>query len=264
MRIVIFGLRLGLGIGVSRHRGEAAVLGGRIGSVLLCFPHISPCHITLLLAVSCRPSTVGAMTFADPQSSSGLESEAFRQAVALTSKDNNAVSATALRREPEPSGNASLRADPWKALTRAEIEAFNAMPRDQVRRVREAAGDAAWQRYAERPFPGGPLSPGLTSREAAELSGKLERGWQALWDTKPGAGEWDTPEAGAHAGAMREIEATLDDVEAETIVAGLREPLETIAEFRQRTAREAGRVADAAAFSGLREPSPEAGFEMDV
>lgn len=146
MRIVIFGLRLGLGIGVSRHRGESAALGGRIGSVLRCFPYISPCHITLLLAVSCRPSTVGAMTFADPQSSSGRESEAVRQAMALTSKDNNAVSATAVRREPEPSGNASLRADPWKALARAEIEAFNAMSRDQVRRVREAAGDAAWQR----------------------------------------------------------------------------------------------------------------------
>jgi hypothetical protein len=137
------------------------------------------------------------MTFADPQSSSGRESEAFRQAMALTSKDKNAVSATALRREPEPSANASLRADPWKALTRAEIEAINAIPRDQVRRVHEAAGDAAWQqRYAERPFPGGPLTAGLTSREAAELSGKLARGWQALWDTKPGAEEWDTPEAG--------------------------------------------------------------------
>ena len=204
------------------------------------------------------------MTFADPQSSSGRESEAFRQAVALTSKDNNAVSATALRREPEPSGNASLRADPWKALTRAEIEAFNAMSRDQVRRVREAAGDAAWRRYGERPFPGGPVTAGLTSREAAELSGKLARGWQALWDTKPDAGEWDTAEAGAHAGAMREIEDTLADVEAETIVAGFREPLETIDEFRKRTEREPGRVADAAAFRGLREPSPEAGFEMDM
>ena len=184
--------------------------------------------------------------------------------MALTSKDNNAVSATALRREPEPSGNASLRADPWKALARAEVEAFNAMSGDQVRRVREAAGDAAWQRYAERPFPGGPLTAGLTSREAAELSGKLARGWHALWDTKPDAEEWDTPEAGAHAGAMWEIEDTLDDVEAETIVAGLREPLETIDEFRKRTAREPDRVADAAAFSGLREPSPEADFEMDM
>jgi hypothetical protein len=210
------------------------------------------------------------MTFADPQSSSGRESEAFRQAMALTSKDDNAVSATALPpgappgREPERSGNASLRADLWKALTRAEVEAFNAMSRDRVRRVREAAEDAAWRRYAERPFPGGPLTAGLTSREAAELSGKLARGWQALWDTKPDAEEWYTPEADAHVGAMWEIEDTLDDVEAETIVAGLREPLETIDEFRKRTEPEPGRVADAAAFSGPREPSPEADFEMDM
>ena len=183
MRIVIFGLRLGLGLGiaVSRHRGETAVLGGRTGSVLLCFPYISPCHITLLLAVSCRPSTVGAMTFADPQSSSGREPEA-------------------LRREPEPSGDASVRAGPWKALTPAETEAFNARSRDRVRRVREAADDAAWRHYAERPFPGGPLTADLTSREAAELSGKLARGWQALWDTKPDPEEWYTPEADAHAG----------------------------------------------------------------
>jgi hypothetical protein len=93
------------------------------------------------------------------------------------------------------------------------------------------------------------------------LSGKLARGWQALWDTKPDAGEWDTPEAGDDAGAMREIEDTLDDVEAETIVAGLREPLATIDEFRKPTAREPGRVAE---FSGLREPSPQADFEMDM
>ena len=185
------------------------------------------------------------MTFADPQSSSGRESEAHR-------------------REPEPSGDASLRADPRKALTRAETEAFNATSRDQVRRVREAAGDAAWRRYAERPFPGGPLTAGLTSREAAELSGKLASGWQALWDTQPDPEEWHTPEAGAHAGAMWEIEDTLDDVEAETIVAGLREPLETSDEFRKRTEREPGPVADAAAFSGLGEPSPETDFEMDM
>ncbi len=88
--------------------------------------------------------------------------------------------------------------------------------------AREAAGDAARQRCEQRPFPGGPLTAGLTSREAAELSGKLARGWQALWDTKPDAGEWDTPEADAHAGAMWEIKDTLDDVEAETVVSGLR------------------------------------------
>jgi hypothetical protein len=138
------------------------------------------------------------------------------------------------------------------------------MSRGRVRRVREAAGDAAWRRYAERPFPGGPLTAGLTSREAAELSGKLARGWQALWDTKPDPEEWYTPEADAHVGAMWELEDTLEDVEAETIVAGLREPLETIDEFRKRTAREPGPVADAAAFSGPREPSPETDFEMDM
>jgi hypothetical protein len=63
---------------------------------------------------------------------------------------------------------------------------------------------------------------------------------------------------------MWELEDTLDDVEAETIVAGLREPLETIDEFRRRTAREPRRAADAAASSGPREPSPEADSEMDM
>jgi hypothetical protein len=185
------------------------------------------------------------MTFADPQSSSGRDSEA-------------------LRRESEPSGSASLRAGPWKALTPAETEAFNARSRGRARRVREAADDAAWRHSTERPVPGGPLTADLTSREAAELSGKLARGWQALWDTKPDPGEWDTPEADAHAGAMWELEDTLEDVEAETIVAGLREPLETIDEFRKRTAREPGPVADAAAFTGPREASPETDFEMDM
>jgi hypothetical protein len=138
------------------------------------------------------------------------------------------------------------------------------MSRGRVRRVREAAGDAAWRHYADRPFPGGPLTASLTSREAAELSGKLARGWQALWDTKPDPEEWYTAEADAHVGAMWEIEDTLEDVESETIVAGLREPLETIDEFRKRTAREPGRAPDATAFSGPREPSPETGFEMDM
>jgi hypothetical protein len=96
------------------------------------------------------------------------------------------------------------------------------------------------------------------------LCGKLARGWQALWDAKPGVEEWDTPEAGAHAGAMWEIEDTLEDVEAETIVSGLRDPLETIDEFRQRAEREPDQVADAAAFSSLREPQSEADFEMEM
>jgi hypothetical protein len=167
-------------------------------------------------------------------------------------------------REPEPSGNARPAADPWKALTRAEIEAFNARSRDQARRVREAAVEAARQRCAQRPFPGGPLTAGLTSREAAELSDKLARGWQALWDTKPGAEQWDTPQASAHAAAMQEIEDTIDDLEAKTITTGLREPLETTDEFRKRTSREPGPAAGAATFSGLREPPPEADFEMEM
>jgi hypothetical protein len=149
-------------------------------------------------------------------------------------------------------------------VARAEIEAFSARSRDRVWQVREAAGDAARQRCAERPFPGGPLTAGLTSREAAELCGKLAHGWQALWDTKPGVEEWDTPQAGAHAEAMWEIEDTLEDVEAETIVSGLRDPLETIDEFRQRAEQEPDQVPGAAAFSGLREPQPEADFEMEM
>jgi hypothetical protein len=96
------------------------------------------------------------------------------------------------------------------------------------------------------------------------LCGKLAHGWQTLWDTKPGVEEWDTPQAGAHAEAMWEIEDTLEDVEAETIVSGLRDPLETIDEFRQRAEREPDQVPGAAAFSGLREPQPEADFEMET
>jgi hypothetical protein len=81
---------------------------------------------------------------------------------------------------------------------------------------------------------------------------------------RPGIEEWMTPEADAHAGAMWELEDTINDLEAETIVSGLRGPLETLDEFTQRAARERGRAADTAVFSGLPEPQPAADFEMEI
>jgi hypothetical protein len=81
---------------------------------------------------------------------------------------------------------------------------------------------------------------------------------------RPGIEEWMTPEADAHAGTMWELEDTIHDVEAETIVSGLRGPLETLDEFRQRAAREPRPVADAAVCGGLPEPQPMVDFEMEI
>ena len=132
------------------------------------------------------------------------------------------------------------------------------------RLTRDEVMEAARQRCAERPFPGGPLTAGLTSGEAAELSGRLARAWETMWAMRPGVEEWMTPEADAHAGAMWELEDTVHDVEAETIVSGLRGPLETLDGFRQRAGRGPGRAADAGGFSGLPEPQPTADFEMEI
>jgi hypothetical protein len=92
--------------------------------------------------------------------------------------------------------------------------------------------NAIQQRCAVRPFPGGPLTAGLTSGEGAELSGRLARAWETMWAMRPGVEDWTTLEADAHAGTIWELEDTIDDVEAETIVSELREPLETLDQFR--------------------------------
>ena len=66
----------------------------------------------------------------------------------------------------------------------------------------------------------------------------LARGHEALWDTRPGPGQWSTPAADSHAEAMWELEDTAADVEAEAVISGLRQPLETSGEFRSRVGRE--------------------------
>jgi hypothetical protein len=96
MRIVIFTLRPGWAPPCCATKANRQSCAEEPCHCFSFSPYISPCHITLILAASCCLPIVGAMTFADPESPSGRESEAARQVTAPASKDNNALSAAAL------------------------------------------------------------------------------------------------------------------------------------------------------------------------
>jgi hypothetical protein len=123
--------------------------------------------------------------------------------------------------------------DPW-----AGPEATTDPPALLEREYGEAQ-EWARQRYASHVEPAGPLTAGLTSREAAELSARLADGLDALWDTRPGIEEWQTAEADSYAGTLSELRGTVADVEAEAIVSGSRKPWESIDRFRQRVTDDA-------------------------
>jgi hypothetical protein len=126
--------------------------------------------------------------------------------------------------------------------------------------------DEAYQRFQQHPFPGGPLTAHLTSREAAKLSGKLYSAHRAA---QKAAQEADRRSAQDQPfwEMQTEIWGLCSDAQAETIVSGVRQPGETSKEFTRRAWREpdkmsefdrTGRVPQANPELGLWDAEPEA------
>ena len=149
---------------------------------------------------------------------------------------------TSLDPVPEPSDSSvddlGLTYDDWHDLGMAykfgtmepaegtvEAEAFARMA-DYIRRDFDRArvgrlADDAYQRTHQQPFPGGPLTAGLTSREAVELSDRLSR-----WYVKAHrAGDVSDVQSPAREMA-HELFELCRDVNAEVVVSGARGPLE--------------------------------------
>jgi hypothetical protein len=91
---------------------------------------------------------------------------------------------------------------------------------DRVRAGRLA--DDAYQRTHERPFPGGPLTAGMTSREAIELCDGLARCYVKA-DRAADVHDFRSPAREM----AREFFELYGDVGAEVVVSGIRGPLES-------------------------------------
>jgi hypothetical protein len=63
--------------------------------------------------------------------------------------------------------------------------------------------------------------------------------------------DWQSPRHSSYQDMGREIQNTAADVMAETIIAGLREPGETLGEFRDHAWREPARLPDTSRFRQL-------------
>jgi hypothetical protein len=136
----------------------------------------------------------------------------------------------------------------------AAFRYLDACAREDIdRKWRAEELDQAYARYVSRPFPGGPLTACLTSREAAELAAALRRGEQAASLAQRDL-NWRSALHASRAHMADEIEGLASDVTAETIISGLRPPGESLQEFRDRCWRESARVPDTSCFAELLEP----------
>jgi hypothetical protein len=111
-----------------------------------------------------------------------------------------------------------------------EAEAFARITeyilRDLDRARAARAADDAYERTRKQPFPGGPLTAGLTSREAVELCDRLSR-WYVKADRAVDVRDVRSPAREmAH-----EFFELYRDVDAEVVVSGTRGPLESEAAF---------------------------------
>lgn len=120
----------------------------------------------------------------------------------------------------------------------------------------------ARQRSAGQPFPGGPVTAGLTSGEAAELIGRLSRGSEAAWRAADEAAEWDhrTPQWQTAA----EVQDVYLDVEAEAIVSGIRWPGEALTAFSGSTGHEPARISEPRVFDRTGRAGTEARAEFEA
>lgn len=121
--------------------------------------------------------------------------------------------------------------------------------REERWRAGAEALDDACSRYAAAPFPAGPLTGRLDSREAAELLSRLDRGRHAAWDALR-ATDWHA-DRDKHLAALRtaeEVTGTADGVSAETLITRVRRPHESYPDFRDRARREPPRMPDTSMF----------------
>ena len=133
------------------------------------------------------------------------------------------------------------------------LDAENRRETEWIYATREK--DDAYQRCFGQPFPGGPLTAGLTSREAAELSGKLYSAHTAAQRAERDA-DWRTGEHRPFMEMDREIWDLYSDTKAETIVSKIRTPSETQAGFAQRVALEDPWTPDPRVFE-RHDPEPD-------
>jgi hypothetical protein len=148
---------------------------------------------------------------------------------------------------PEPTNPAvddlGLTADEWHDLQMAykfgtmepaegtvEAQAFARMTdytrRDFDRARAGRAADDAYDRTRKQAFPGGPLTAGLTSREAIELCERLA-GWYVKADRAVDVRDIRSPAREM----ARELFDLYRDADAEVVVSGTRGPLESEATF---------------------------------
>jgi hypothetical protein len=111
-----------------------------------------------------------------------------------------------------------------------EAQAFARMAdytrRDFDRASAGRAADEAYERTRKQPFPGGPLTVGLTSRESIELCERLAR-WYVKADRAVDVRSIRSPAREM----ARELFDLYKDVDAEVVVSGTRGPLESEATF---------------------------------
>jgi hypothetical protein len=127
----------------------------------------------------------------------------------------------------------------------AEAEAFRRMTEYAHRecdRVHEAhERDHSYARFQERPFPGGPITAGLTNHEAAELSDRLYSAHAKAVKAEREA-DWQSGQRKQFGELDREVWDVYADVEAEQVVSGIRRGAELQHEFFERVAQEEPQV----------------------
>lgn len=152
--------------------------------------------------------------------------------------------------------------EPAEGSVEAEVfRRLDALTRRENERVHtEREKDEAYARYRGASFPGRPLTAGLSSREAGELSDKLysahvkaSRAWHEA--------DCRSAESVEFRDMDKDIYDVYRDVATEAIVSGVRIPGESRREFSQRVAHEDPWTPGPRAFE-LPDPEPDAEPEL--
>jgi hypothetical protein len=152
--------------------------------------------------------------------------------------------------------------DPPEGSVKAEafqrLDAFTRRDTERAYNAREK--DEAYHRCWGNPFPGGPLTSGLTSRETAELSDKLYSAHVKAYGAWREA-DWRKGDDRQFHELDRDIWDVYRDVNAEAIVSGIRAPGEIRKEFTQRVALEEPWIPNPRV---LERPGPEPELDLEA
>ena len=197
------------------------------------------------------PGGMEATVTADGDAKMPEPAEPYRDDLGLTSDDWHDLRVAYIFGTLEPF-EGSIQAEAFRRIAERDR-------REAQRRAEREEVSGARRRYAARPFPGGPLTASMPSREAAELAAALNRGRAAAWDAVRAV---DNPGSehsyASFLRAARELQDTASDVLAETLISGLRRPFESPGEFRRRAHREPSRLPDSSLFPLLAHPDTRA------